>query len=201
MDKQQYRSHVIAVLAATVEDPEKRADDLLGISTVKSFSKGQRFIDAGEVPEHVGINLAGIFRLFYVNRDGCDFTKGFSTPGKLVISYSALARKRASFFSIEAITPAEILQFRYRDFVELVGKDPGWYPFLFRNLEAVYIMKEMREKAFLLDDATTRYLDFRQQYAGHESRIRQYHVASFLGITPESLSRIKRKLKVQGLLP
>jgi hypothetical protein len=57
-------------------------------------------------------------------------------------------------------------------------------------------MKEMREKSFLLDNATTRYLQFRKDYPGLEDKINLYHIASFIGITPEALSRIRKKLNM-----
>ena len=57
------------------------------------------------------------------------------------------------------------------------------------------IMKEMREKSFLLDDATTRYLNFKKEYPDLENKIKLYHIASFIGITPGALSRIRKNLK------
>ncbi|MCP4271690.1 MAG: Crp/Fnr family transcriptional regulator, partial [Gammaproteobacteria bacterium] len=59
--------------------------------------------------------------------------------------------------------------------------------------EQLYIKKETREAEFLLDDAETRYLNFQTNYPGLEDRLTQYHVASYLGITPVMLSRIRRR--------
>jgi hypothetical protein len=90
----------------------------------------------------------------------------------------------------------DILHFRYQQWMQLVEEDIRWYPFLFKLLENVYILKEMREKSFLLDDATSRYLSFREDYPNLEDKIKLYHVASFIGITPEALSRIRKNLKL-----
>jgi len=79
--------------------------------------------------------------------------------------------------------------------MQLVENDPEWHKLLFRFVQRAYMMKEKREKAFLLDDATTRYLDFKESYAEIEKDLKQYHVASFLGITPVALSRIRKTLK------
>jgi hypothetical protein len=54
-------------------------------------------------------------------------------------------------------------------------------------------MKETREMSFLLEDAATRYARFQEEYPGIQDSVKQYHVASFLGITPEGLSRIRKK--------
>ena len=57
----------------------------------------------------------------------------------------------------------------------------------------VSMCKEQREAEFLLGDALTRYRNFRRRYPGLEARLAQYHVASYLGITPVALSRIRKK--------
>ena len=103
-----------------------------------------------------------VYSLYYIDDDGNDLTKGFSTAEKFVISYSALVQQRPSYFYIEALVDTDILQFNYNQWMELVAEDDRWYPFLFKLVESVYIMKEMREKSFLLDSATSRYLAFKQ---------------------------------------
>ncbi|MBK9207275.1 MAG: hypothetical protein IPL71_02765 [Anaerolineales bacterium] len=78
----------------------------------------------------------------------------------------------------------------------MVEEDIRWYPFLFKLLETVYIMKELREKSFLLDSAAERYLAFQRDYPNLENEIKLYHIASFIGVTPEALSRIRSKQKL-----
>jgi hypothetical protein len=77
----------------------------------------------------------------------------------------------------------------------MIDADIRWYPFVFKLLETVYIMKEMREKSFLLDSAADRYLQFLREYPNLEEHVKLYHIASFIGITPEALSRIRKKMK------
>jgi CRP-like cAMP-binding protein len=59
----------------------------------------------------------------------------------------------------------------------------------------LFIEKEKREREFLSEDATARYLSFKQNNPGLEEKVSQYHVASYLGITPVALSRIRKNLK------
>jgi len=183
-------------MSALADTPPELAADLFRICAPMRLEKDRHFIRAGDRPEYIGFNLNGILRYYYLDAEGVDSTKGFSTPGKFVISYSALARGRPSYFSIEALTDVDMLRFKYADWMRLADKDPRWHRFFFKLVESVYIMKEMREKSFLLDDASTRYLEFREEYPDLEGKIRLYHVASFLGITPEALSRIRKDLKL-----
>jgi CRP-like cAMP-binding protein len=179
-----------------VDASEELASELFGICTISHLEKNKQFVRAGTNPEHVGFNLNGVFRYYYLSSDGTDSTKGFSIPGKFVISYSAMACRRPSFFSIEALGEVDILRFKYAEWMRLAERDARWYKFFFKLVESVYIMKEMREKAFLQDDASARYLEFRKDYPGLEDKVRLYHVASFLGITPEALSRVRKDLKL-----
>jgi len=61
--------------------------------------------------------------------------------------------------------------------------------------EQHFILKEQREAALLLDDAETRYRQFLSDYPGLDKRIAQYHIASYIGVTPVTLSRIRKKMR------
>lgn len=172
--------------------PDEMIEKLYAICNEQVIKKGEFFIRAGDVPEHMGFNLDGLFRLYYLDEDGNDFTKAFSETGRFLISYSAIVQKRPSYFSIEALQDSKILKFNYEAFDQMIQSDIRWYPFTYKLLETVYIMKELREKSFLLEDAAKRYQEFKERYADVEDQIKLYHVASFLGITPEALSRIRK---------
>lgn len=169
-------------------------EKLYAICDEQVIKKGELFIRAGDIPKYIGFNLEGLFRLYYIDEDGNDFTKAFSETGRFLISYSAIVQNRSSYFNIEALQESRILKFDYWTFNQMLQSDIRWYPFAFKLLESVYIIKELREKSFLLDDAAKRYQEFKECYADVEDQIKLYHVASFLGITPEALSRI-RKMK------
>lgn len=172
--------------------PENLIKQLYSICDEQVINKGEFFIRAGDVPKYMGFNLDGLFRLYYIDEEGNDFTKAFSRTGQFIISYSAIAQKRLSFFYIEALQDSRILKFDYETFEQMFQTDMRWYPFVYKLLETVYIMKELRERSFLLDDAAKRYQEFKEQYADVEDQIKLYHVASFLGIAPETLSRLRK---------
>lgn len=172
--------------------PEELIEKLYAICEEQVIKKGEFFVRAGDIPRHMGFNLEGLFRLFYVDEEGNDFTKAFSETGRFLISYSAIVQRRPSYFSIEALQDSCILKFDYWAFDQMMREDIRWYPFANKLLETVYIMKELREKSFLLDDAKKRYQEFKKCYCDVEDQIKLYHVASYLGITPEALSRIRK---------
>lgn len=91
----------------------------------KEIKANEFFVRAGEVPKTMGFIMDGTFRLFYEDRDGHDFTKGFSQTGWFVVSYSALLEERESYFSIEAVRDSQVMVFPYKALLDLMKKDPS----------------------------------------------------------------------------
>jgi CRP-like cAMP-binding protein len=96
-------------------------------------------------------------------------------------------------FSIQALEESHLLVCNLQPVVELFDQHRCWERLGRKLAEQLYIKKETREAEFLLDDAETRYNNFQRAYPGLEHRLAQYHVASYLGITPVALSRIRRR--------
>jgi len=167
---------------------------LYAVCKEKKIQKNEYFIRAGDESRYMALTLKGLFRLFYTDTEGNEFTKGFNRSGQFLISYSAFVQNRPSFFSIQALQNSTILQFDFHCFNKMMQDDIRWYPFTYKLLESVYILKELREKSLLLEDAAHRYSIFKQDFASIENQIKLTHIASYLGITPETLSRIRKKL-------
>lgn len=160
----------------------------------RKLSAGDHFIHAGDIPLQIGFVVSGVFRFYYLTPDGSDHTKSFRMEGDFITAYSAFLLQEPAFFSIEALEDSHLLVTDFETYAELTESNPNWQMVRLRLTERVFLIKEQREKELLLDDATTRYLKFCEQYPGLEDRVKQYHIASFLGITPVSLSRIRRQL-------
>ena len=101
---------------------------------------------------------------------------------------------KASYFSIEALEDSEILEISWKDFMQLLDQDIFWVKFLLKFIERGYMIKEKRERDLLLLDAETRYKNFLLEFPGMDQRIKQGIIASYLGIKPETLSRIRSKI-------
>ena len=138
--------------------------------------------------------LTGLFRYYYLTETGKEFTKGFFPETSFLSAYSALLRDRESYFSIEALEVSRIITIDYPAWKALLENSLPWHRFLLALIQRGYCVKEARERAFLLFDAQTRYQTFLNEYPGLENRIRQHYIASYLGITPVALSRIRRKM-------
>lgn len=174
--------------------PEHRLQELLAISHEKTIQASEYFVTAGEIPYKIAYVGEGLFRYVYITPKGDEFTKGIITEHNFISSYSALILGKPSHFSVEALEDSVILELNWSDFTQLLDKDVFWLRFLLKFVEKGFIIKEKRERDLLLLDAETRYRNFLLEFPGIEQRIKQGIIASYLGIKPETLSRIRKKI-------
>ncbi len=168
-------------------------DEIFKLSIIK---KNEFFIRAGENPDRFGIIISGLFRYFYIDNKGTEYTKYFAIENDLLISYSAILSGEVSKFYIESLENSEILISSYKKFNALTQNSLSWNKIARKLIEQQYIKKEIREYRFLFNDAKTRYLHFLEDYPGLIDRVKHYHIASYLGITPVALSRIRKKINL-----
>lgn len=168
--------------------------ELLEIGTIKTYEPNACFLRAGQIPAKFGFVISGLFRYVYVSEQGKEFTKVFMPEKSFISSYSAMISKKPSHFFIESLEPSKVLTIAYEDWEKLRGINPKWNLLLIKLLEKGYAIKEKREREFLLLDSETRYKIFLEEYPDLEKRVRQFMIASYLGITPVALSRIRKKI-------
>lgn len=167
-------------------------ENLLAIATPKIVQKGDFFIQSGQIPRKFALVLTGLWRYFYLNEQGDELTKGIIRPANVLIAYSAMLEACPAQYTIEALEDSEILEIDYQAWLNLQKSSPFWDKFVIALLQKAYCIKEKREREFLLCSAEERYAIFLQEFGDVESRIKQYIIASYLGIKKESLSRIRR---------
>lgn len=159
------------------------------------INKGDYFLKEGDIPRRIGFVRSGILRLFYIDNTGKDVTKHFCSEHTLAISYSGFIQQQPSRFSIQALEKTKLIIIDKGTYDYLLNRNTCWQITARKLAEIVFMIKERREAELLLDDAQTRYLKFLKDYPNLINRIKQYYVSSYLGITPESLSRIRTQIK------
>ncbi|MGD8783585.1 MAG: Crp/Fnr family transcriptional regulator [Thioalkalispiraceae bacterium] len=158
----------------------------------RTIKAGDYFLRSGEASEYIGFINAGLVRFFYQTSRGSEFNKSFSHENQFMGAYSAFLTDSPARFNIQALEESYILVARISNIINLFDRHPCWEKLGRILAEQLYIKKEQREAEFLLDDAQTRYHTFLKQYPELEDRLTQYHIASYLGITPVALSRIRK---------
>jgi len=192
-------NHATQIVKSMTRASDNQVADIMAISRLMEIKKGHHFVSAGDIPRNFAFVMRGLFRYFYMDEKGNEFTKGFFQENSVISSYSALIENRESFFTIEALENSLVLIVDYLEWKDLLKNDPTWHQFLIRMLEKGYCTKEAREREFLLFDAEARYKSFLKRYPGLDSRIKQHLIASYIGITPVALSRIRKKMGIVNM--
>jgi len=189
-DKMDYS--FINYIKSIVDIPKEQENKFCSLISVKHIKKGEKFLSEGQSARTIAFIKSGLFRYYYIDNKGNEFTKGFFVENSVLISYSAILEKRSSYFTIQALENSEIEIIDYIKSQKLFTEHPCWNSFLVVQLQKALKMKVERERELLLFDAKQRYRAFLQQFPNLEKRIKQHMIASYLGITPQTLSRIRK---------
>lgn len=165
---------------------------------VRGYARGAAFLEAGERAVTCGVVMRGVMREYYPLEDGREVTRNFAGPGDGVGSLSDLISGEPARSSVVAETDARVVVFPWRVVREAADRMPGWARFLAVVTERLYLAKARREYELLALDAEARYRAFRARFAAIEEAIALRQVASYVGITPEHLSRLRRRLARSG---
>tara|TARA_R110002049_G_scaffold155007_1_gene319815 strand:+ start:773 stop:1339 length:567 start_codon:yes stop_codon:yes gene_type:complete len=157
---------------------------------LKNLTKGEIFLRPGDSSSTFAIILDGVGRHFYVGDDGKEWTKSFAGPGDLLGAYAEMLQKLDSRTFIEALTPMKVLQGGKLQ-LDLMSK-PEWSSLWRKLAEEHFIKKENREYEFLKYDAAKRYESYLSYYSHLDQFIPRKYVATYLGITPQALSRLNK---------
>jgi CRP-like cAMP-binding protein len=168
----------------------KRIEELF---SEQVLAKGDYFINEGEIAKQIGFLKKGTIRAFYRNNEGIEYNKHFFVSNTIVGGYSSLVTATPNKIVQQALTDCELLVANYADIIKLYDLFPDFERVGRRLAEFYFVEKEKREIEIVLLNADERYLIFRKEYPQLEQLIPQYHIASYLGITPTQLSRIRRK--------
>lgn len=155
--------------------------------------KGKLLLKAGDTCEYVYFIKKGAIRGF-IKEDNKDITTWITAEFELVTSIYALDKKQGATENIQAIENCELLAFNYCDIENLYELFPEFNIVIRKILQQYYTDAEGRAYITRLHNAENKYKCFIQRYPHLVNRIPLKYIASFLGITLETLSRVRKKL-------
>lgn len=153
--------------------------------------KDDYFLEAGKVLKKVGFIIDGIVRVYYYSDEGKEITKIFLEENHLLFSLN----NDPSPEYIQAATDCRLLVFSNKDWEKISNTIDGWEPIIQKIITKALAKKLKRVSPLVSQDATTRYLEFMDKYPMLANRIPLAYIASYLGITQQSLSRIRRNIR------
>ena len=186
------REFISGFLDITEEEWQLHRDAL----SRRFLKKGEFLLRAGQVSDHVSFINEGFFRTYTIVNDQ-ERTNYFFFEHEYVTDYASFLTRQPSNENIQALEDAEVLQLNFANMQILYEKIPAWQKYGRLISEHVFIIAVERSKELLLNTPEELYLKIMKERPQILSRVPQHYIASYLGIQPESLSRIRKRLMVE----
>ena len=159
----------------------------------KTLAKGEHFLQAGQQVNEIAFVAKGALRFYYL-QDGKEVNNHFFLENDYAVSYLDFLHHTPSRYYIQALESCEIITFNADALQKAYDASKNWERFGRLIAESVYTIATRRFESFLFLSAKERYLQMLKDFPLFIQRIPLYHLASYLGIERESLSRIRKEL-------
>ncbi len=159
-----------------------------------SFLKNTVIEEAGKVPDYLYYIVSGYLRLFYLDENGNEVTTHINCPPGFFTSYFHFINRTVSDHYVECITACELLRITKKDLDHLVNESQAMKDFSISVFQHSIAYNENRSRELSALNAEQRYLKLLKDYPEIIQHVPIQYIASFLGMKPESLSRIRRKI-------
>lgn len=186
---------LVDFLSRYIQIRPEEAVALTGILRVGSFKKNSLLMEEGKVSNMFGLIIKGYARTYYYDHENRDSTKAFIWESEIIISPRSFFGRKPAGCSVVAMEQVELLYIRHEDLV----------PFLEENPRFASVIKDMARdftpdvsrhtKLLQMTSARERYEHFIAKRPDVVNRVPMKHIASYLGMTTETLSRIRSKMK------
>jgi len=177
---------------ATFTDQE--FDFIRTVFIPRTLRAGESLHQAGKVAKHAVFVASGCLRSYVIDSGGKEHIVMFAPENWWLADSISLATKTPSQYFVDAIEDSDILMIDPESHEKLVERVPGYAAAFRKGLQKHAATKDQRIVKSLSSSAEERYLDFLTTYPSIATRVPQWMVASYLGVSPETISRIRKKL-------
>ncbi|MDH7460694.1 Crp/Fnr family transcriptional regulator [Chitinophagaceae bacterium 26-R-25] len=187
---------LISSIARTIKLAPDEIRIIQNLFKLKTFEKGSFFLREGEVCKQVGFIKKGIVR-YYINNDGEEKTYGFNRENEFTCNYESVVPQTPSNQAIQVLEDSEIWVISNTGLQEFYSKIKEGERFGRIVIEHVFIQTLKDRNSFYTDSPQLRYEKFIWEHSDLQQRLSQYYIASFVGVKPQSLSRIRKRIALQ----
>jgi len=168
-------------------------DRLKNYFRIKRLNKKQFLQHQGDITQYETFVTKGCLRTYYLDQQGQEHIVQFALEGWWIGDLYSFLTQHPSRYTIQALEDCELLQIDKNSLEELYQQVPKLERFFRIIIQNAFIASTNRILSSMSQTAEERYLEFIGKYPDIEQRVPQYHVAAYLGVTAEFLSRIRKK--------
>lgn len=174
---------------------EETAQEIATLFSFAQFASNTEIIRMGARTDSMYLILKGLVRAFYIDENGSEITKCFAKENEWCGFYSYLSDEPSPFF-VETLEKTETAVIKTANIRTMCRKMPALAQNVSALINQAYLQTDKKAYSFASKEAKERYIDFVRENPEVIRRAKQEHIASYLGITPSSLSRLKREIKL-----
>ncbi|MDA9809254.1 Crp/Fnr family transcriptional regulator [Flavobacteriales bacterium] len=161
------------------------------ISKEKTLPKGEVLIRQGQIVKKTFFVTSGCLRSYCIDKNGKEHTLLFAIKDWWISDFIAIHNNEFATLTVECLTESKVIEFNAKELDGIHARFPEFEPYQRHNLERHIVSLHKRILNQLQLSAVERYDLFLSQYPDIEQHTRNFHIASYLGITQQSLSRIR----------
>ncbi|NGM66802.1 Crp/Fnr family transcriptional regulator [Sphingobacterium sp. SGR-19] len=182
-----------AYLRKLIHFTESETEMFISLFSAIQLKKHDYFAREGEYSSKLAFLSKGVMRAFFRNNSGNEYNKTFFAPPNFVAAYSSITTKEKNLINIQCLTDCSVLVADFGKVTSLYKSFPKIESLARILAEYKFAIKEKREIELVTLGAKERYDIFKKEHPNLEHQISQYHIASYLGVSPTQLSRIRAK--------
>jgi len=160
-----------------------------------AIQKDDFFWEAGKHIKYVGFTTKGILRVYYYNNQGEEITRYFIEENLLILYGHTIESNYIPSEYLQALAESQLVIFTKKDWKEISDTIVGWDSIIQKIIGKQQREKLDRRSLLVEQNSTTRYVEFMQKFPNLVNRIPLSYIASYLGITQPTLSRIRKKIR------
>ncbi|GAA0758381.1 Crp/Fnr family transcriptional regulator [Psychroflexus lacisalsi] len=170
------------------------AEEFMSILSYQALEKKEILISPEQNVNKEYYILKGCLSAYYLDKNGQKHILQFAIEDWWISDFEAFFNAQPAQLFVECLEDSEVLGLEKSALEHLYLRLPKFERFFRIKVTKAFVSLRNRILSSLQNDSKSRYLEFCKDYPSLESRIANYHIANYLGITPESLSRLKKKI-------
>ena len=180
-----------AVLEEQTSVSEEVYQKLVSIATTSTLNPDEFWLESGMISTHIAFIESGYMRRFYLLENGKDITDTFFFEGNFSGDLPSILSGEPTYASEVAVEPTKLVIWNYEELNRLALENHGVEHLLRVVTQFGFASFYQRMKSFIIEKPAERYKRLITEQPNIMQRVKQYHIATYLGITPQHLSRIR----------
>ncbi len=185
---------ILQNISKHIQLTQEETDYFISVLQIKKLRKKQFLVQEGDVCRYETFVNKGCLRAYHVDEKGQEHIAQFAVEEWWISDMYSFLTSTPAYLNVDALEDSELLCIDKPSLEELYLHVPKFERFFRIILQNAFIAHQQRILANMSKNAEDRYLEFIERYPQLEQRVPQHQIASYLGITPESLSRVRKQL-------